>query len=196
MNLFFLSQSPALCGKYYANNHIDYSIINATRMLCWAHFTEDGIPHLTEKQLSTFPRKKGYFKFSKRFYSHPWAIWIRESEANWLWMLSLSEQLCKEFTKLYGHGYGYEPIHQWLRLNKPKFDNIKEEITFPPLVFENWSEFLKPSNNTEITLLTAVKLYRYFYVLSKKHFVVWKGRTEPEWWEKYKEMVRTYIFDF
>lgn len=167
MNIFFLDFDPKKCAQYHTNKHVVKMILEHVQLLCSAH-------HVCGSQNKQF---KIPYKLTHK--NHPSAIWTRKSIHNYLFLIKLTEELCKEYT------FRYKKIHkcqQYLVLLKENLPNIqnKEEFT-PPL--QAMPDMYKDSND-------CVEAYRHYYFFEKQHLFEWKDRSVPQW---IKDMEKIFI---
>jgi hypothetical protein len=126
-------------------------ILETTQLLSNAHWTSgsEGPYRLTHK-------------------NHPCSIWVRNSLANYLWLVDLGLALSHEYT------YRYEKVHKceiklnWLKENKPKLSNLG--LTKPALAMPDEFKHFDP-----------IIAYRTLYDIGKRHLHKWKKREVPLW---------------
>lgn len=102
MNIFFLAEDPELCAQYHCDKHCVKMILEYAQLLSTAHRVIDGT-QLTGQKHWTMP--VGYYTdklYKATHENHPCAIWARENDKNYNWLLDLLEQLCREYTIRYG----------------------------------------------------------------------------------------------
>ena len=157
MNIFFLHLDPEQCAKMHLDKHVVKMILESLQLLCSAH-------HATES-----PFKPPY-KLSHK--NHPSAIWVRESIANYNWLVCLTEELCKEYTYRYGKVHKSEQYIQSMRENIPHIPDIG--FTQPKLAMPD-----------EYKEQDVVDSYRNYYFYGKSHLHAWKKREVPDWINEY-----------
>jgi hypothetical protein len=91
MNIFVLSRCPRIAARLHCDKHVVKMILETAQLLYTAHHVV-GTPDLPE----------GAYK--KTHANHPCALWVRESRANYLWLVELGWWLCKEYQYRYGGG--------------------------------------------------------------------------------------------
>jgi hypothetical protein len=103
--------------------------------------------------------------------NHPCSIWVRESKANYLWLISLGFELCNEYYKRYGK------IHKSLSVIKYCNENI-DKLIFDKILL---TEFVLVM--PEYCILDNVyESYRYYYK-KEKTFAKWdKINNTPYWY--------------
>ena len=84
MNIFFSNNNPNLCALDHCRVHRNKQIIEYAQLLSTAHHVLDG-----DKALS------GIYKVTHA--NHPSAVWVRESNVNYSWLVWLLHKLCCEY---------------------------------------------------------------------------------------------------
>ncbi len=174
MNLFFLHVDPKQCAKLHLDKHCVKMILELVQMLYTAHrlLKSENIP------------LDGYRPFSPQ---HPTCIWVRQCAENYRYCVTLAKCLCEEYTYRYHRVHTCEPHIDWLSTNYPTF---KEElIEYRDTVVLSYNEGLQALGCTPVPLAMpedvkyhdTIKSYRMYYVVYKRRFATWKGRSEP-WW--------------
>ncbi len=152
MNIFFLHMNPRKCAKYHVDKHVVKMILETVQLLCSAHYF--------------FP--KMYLpKYKLTHKNHPCSIWTRESLSNYMWLLELGKELCKEYTYRYEKTHKCEPMFDELSTHLPNIKDIG--FTNPALAMPD--EFKRDN---------AVESYRLYYNSNKKHLFNWKNRKVPK----------------
>jgi hypothetical protein len=91
MNIFYLDHDPVVAAKMHCDVHSYKMISESVLMLCNAHRYLDGDSYADE--VGMFPM--GYE-------NHPCSKWVRQSAANYNWLLVMVTELAKEYYKRYG----------------------------------------------------------------------------------------------
>ena len=164
MNIFFLHILPQVCAQMHIDKHVIKMILETTQLLCSAHhmFPSDYIPcyKLTHK-------------------NHPSSIWTRESKANYKWLCSLGQELCKEYTYRYGKIHKCQSYIEDLALHVPDLPDI--EFTSPK---QAMPAMYKDDD--------AIDAYRTYYFFGKMNIHSWNGkiagRPTPDWVLEMHEM--------
>ena len=109
MNIFFLSESPTLSAIAQTDKHVVKMALESAQLLCTAHRVLDGKETI---RLSKNNRKLKYWEmadeelestlYKPTHYNHPCSIWVRESAANYNWLLCHWLSLCAEYEKRFG----------------------------------------------------------------------------------------------
>lgn len=121
-----------------------------------------------------------YIEISAKIYkstheNHPCAIWVRESEENYKWLLRHLKALIEEYEYRYGKIHATKEVAKILSDNIPDFENI--EATIPPCAMGDiFKTTLHPTHLSEV-----VANYREYYKYAKCNLFYWKKRTRPPW---------------
>lgn len=153
MNIFFLHMIPSICAMYHADKHVIKLILESTQLLCSVHLIIES----------------GYYPPYKLTHkNHPCTIWVRTSLQNYMWLIELAKELCKEYTHRYKKIHKCQSIIEELDNNLPPIPNIG---------FTNPAQAM-PDMYKDVDTVTA---YRTYYFFEKYHLHSWKNRNEPEW---------------
>lgn len=155
MNLFILDENPKLAAQQHVDKHVVKMILETAQLLSTAH-------HVLKSEIAPFVYKKTHT-------NHPCAIWVRECSANYLWTLSLFEELLKEYTFRYGKEHSSVKLVHYLR-QLPK--GIKLSNTMTPFA-QAMPDTYKHKD--------AVIAYRMYYKYDKVHLHAWTKRMNPKW---------------
>lgn len=153
MNIFILDLDQQQNAKYYCDKHIIKMITESNQLLCSTYYFTDYIPNNI------------YKLFGK---NHPCAKWVRESLSNWLWLRSMTLELCKEYT------YRYEKVH--------KGESVCKTLEFPHIKDIGLTSFVQvmPEQYRNENIVTA---YRKYYNGEKRNIFNWTKRNVPDWIE-------------
>lgn len=160
MNRFILSDNPVEAAKFHNDKHVVKMILEEAQMLSTAHHLSfTGIPE----------------DFASRIYkpthqNHPCSVWVRQSEQNYLWALSLFASLCKEYSHRYGKIHKSFSLYPFLS-QLPKHLPSTGLTSFPQAM----PEYCKN--------VDAVLAYRMYYLMEKTSIANWTNRPVPIWWQ-------------
>ena len=165
MNIFFLHWNPIICALYHVDKHVVKMILESCQLLCSAHYMS--------KSVYTPP-----YKLTHK--NHPSSIWVRTSLSNYLWLVEMSLELCKEYT------FRYEKIHKCqlyiekLLINTPPIEDIgfTKPLLAMPDVYKD-KDYNKDS---------VIESYRQYYFFDKQHIHNWKKREVPNWIIEYHNL--------
>jgi hypothetical protein len=201
MNIFYLSNDPIICAQQHVNRHVIKMILEYCQLLSTAHRILDGKLEIKlQPNKSGKIKKKKYYllenecfddeysipKELQRSYllnqkccahshiNHPSGVWVRKSKANYLWLVSLLEELHKEF--LFRYPGKPDKAHKTYKLyfeflkNPPK--NIKDDVFTEPT--PAMPDRYKVEND-------SIQSYKNYYKNDKLKMASWKNRDIPEW---------------
>ena len=184
MNIFVLDNDVTKAAQYHCDKHLVKMITEHNQILGSISHIFHGIkkkseitPEYIQKYFSTFPRKDkegNPHPYGIGYRSHPCTIWANESLHNYTWLIRVTEEMCKEYTKRYGKTNAGEAIVKWYKTNGPWFSRVSQT----PFVLA-MPDNLKSDD--------AVHSYRLYYASHKAYFAKWKNG-EPEWWGKYLKL--------
>lgn len=168
MNRFILDHNPEKAAMYHSDKHVVKMILEEAQMLSTAH-------HLSFSGITE--------DFASRIYkpthkNHPCSVWVRQSEQNYLWALSLFAALCKE----YSHRYG--KIHKSFSLY-PHLSQMPKHM--PSVGLTPFPQAMPDYCKRE----SSIEAYRVYYVMEKSGIAKWTNRSEPEWWNEQRTLVHT-----
>lgn len=153
-------------------------ILESAQLLSTAHRILDGTPLET---VSSTGRKKTIYKLSSYYddvlYSathvnHPSAVWVRQSRANYNWLVSLLDELCKEYTYRYG------------KVHKCERDGLVNRLFRAPGNISTMRPFTEPTPAMPDQYKVpgnSIQSYKNYYNGEKQRMFSWKKREQPEW---------------
>ena len=157
MNIFVLDLDPKLAAESQCNKHVPKMIVESVQLLCTAH------------PASIAPYKHTHV-------NHPCAKWVRQSLANYNWLVLHSFALCDEYTKRFGKIHATEQHVIWCSKNMP---NLPNKVLTP------FARAIKEPFKTESNKMDIVQAYRHYYSNDKRSFAQWEPRTStPAWWKE------------
>lgn len=153
MNIFYLDSDVKKCAQYHCDKHVVKMITEYAQLL------------------STACRVNGFeIGYKVTHNNHPCAKWVRESQANFLYLVDLQYYLHEEYKQRYG---AYK-VH--------KAFTVVEELVLPNLPEVEFTEPPKCVPD-DFKYLPTVEAYRAYYLRDKAYFCTWKN-TKPYWWNK------------
>lgn len=150
INIFVLDRDPKRCAKYHHDKHVLKMILESAQMLCTAHERE--APYKSTHE------------------NHPCNVWVRESLANYNWLLELGQELAQEYTYRYNKVHKTTQVLAWCRNYKP--DLPDNGLTERP---QAMPDKYKKDN--------VVKAYRNYYIGEKVDGASWTDRERPNFVE-------------
>jgi len=154
MNIFVLSKDPDEAAIMQCDQHVVKMPLETAQLLCTA-----------------YPEELAPYK--RTHYNHPCNLWLRESRANYEWLVLHGIALCTEYSYRFGKNHSSEDIIFWCfpHMNQLKFSKI--EMSPWPKAMDD--KYKKPD---------IVESYRNFYNKDKSRFATWsKNRSEPSWFK-------------
>jgi hypothetical protein len=163
MNIFFLDWDPKLSAIFACNKHIIKMVIESTQLLYTVY-------HLNQPELLLNSQLTPY-KITHK--NHPCSKWIRENFSNFLWLLTLSWEYCKEYTYRYNKVHSCEKHILWMVHHLPT--NLSySSMTLPVQAMPE-----------KYKCIDAVEAYRKYYIGEKLRFVKYTKREVPFWLKEY-----------
>ena len=153
MNIFVLDLDQEKNAQYQVDKHIVKMITEQNQLLCSTYYYTDYIPD-------------NIYKLTH--YNHPCSKWARESLSNWLWLRSMTLELCKEYTFRYGK------IH--------KGEGVCKSLVTPHIKDIGLTHFAEAMPE-QYRDKDVVKAYRQYYNGEKKNLFKWTKRSIPDWVE-------------
>jgi hypothetical protein len=179
MNIFYLDHDVTKCAEMHNDKHVVKMILEYAQLLSTAHRYLDGTLSVG---LSETGRKQTRYVLSSDLdtvlyrsthINHPSAVWVRQSDKNYLWLANMLVALCEEYTHRYTKTHKVERDGLCYVLLKNIPHNIRN------------SDFTQPTpampDNVKIAG-DSIKSYRNYYINNKTHLANWKKRTTPEWY--------------
>lgn len=156
MNIFVLDKDPRKAAQYHNDKHCVKMILEHTQLMS------------TAVNFHTNNLIEGLYKTTHL--NHPCGVWTRQTRGNFQWLIDMTEELFKEYTKRYGKSHKSYVIFQRLK-------NVKEVI--PEGEMTSFAQAM-PEEYKDID---PVKAYRTYYLKDKKEISKWKLGNIPDWWE-------------
>ncbi len=179
MNIFYLDNDPVKCAQMHVDKHVCKMVIEYAQLLSTTHRVLDGEEY---RRLSANNRSIKAWRLpdgreerlmKPTMMNHPSAIWLRQSDKNYLWLYNMWCELLKEFT------YRYGKTHACARLI-PDLAVLPTNIPHKPFTGPTPAmpdECKVPGN--------SLQSYHNYYNMSKGHLWSWKGkinsRPVPKW---------------
>lgn len=159
-----MSKDVEECAKAHVDRHCVKMIVEYSQLLSTAHRVLDGMEYTDTSSGRAIKRWKlrgdlEYALYKATHVNHPSAVWVRQSEANYRWLVSLLSELCKEYTYRYGkvHKCKSSGLVYLLYINSPR--NIADKpFTEPTPAMPEW--YIVEGNSLES--------YREYYRKAKR----------------------------
>lgn len=155
MNIFYLADNMTDCAEMHVDKHCVKMILEYAQLMSTAHHVLDG-----DKAPSTL--------YKATHVNHPSAVWVRQSNQNYIYLYFLWLALMEEYTYRYGKNHACERLIEVLD-NLP--DNIDDkDFSYPPCCMPD-----------ECKTGDTIESYRNYYMMHKSHLFAWKNRPVPDW---------------
>jgi hypothetical protein len=176
MNIFYLHKDPKTCAEMHVDKHCVKMILEYAQLLSTAHRVLDGVPTIdrgtaTGRQRTTYilPDNRDSLLYRATHINHPSAIWVRRSQANYIWLYELFGWLCNEYTHRYGKHHACERLDSELMI-PPKNIPIAEFTEPTPAMPDHY----KVAGD-------SIQSYKNYYLGDKTRMFSWKNRSAPSW---------------
>jgi len=179
MNIFYLDHDVTKCAEMHNDKHCVKMILEYAQLLSTAHRFLDGT--LVDGYSKTGRKQKRYvlpdnrdsILYGATHTNHPSAVWVRQSQENYIWLSNMLLALCEEYTHRYGK------VHKVERdgLCYVLFKNIPNNIGN-----KGWSEPTPAMPDDVKVPGDSIASYRNYYIKNKTHLANWKNRKVPDWY--------------
>lgn len=160
MNIFVLADTPEEAVKYHVDRHVVKMILESAQMLSTAH-------HVLDEAAAP----EGICR--KTHVNHPCTAWVRQSKSNYLWLYSLFQNLCKEYTFRYQKTHKYDnPVMMAVLGKAPQH--------IPDIGLTPFAQAMPDEHKSS----DSIAAYRKYYMHEKSHIAFWKHREVPYWFQK------------
>jgi len=181
MNIFFLSTSQSKCAEYLHDRHVVKMTTETAQLIC----TYINAKMANEDWMARFshliePSQSILYKSTHQ--NHPCQVWLRESEANFCWLVGLLESLIQEYDhrfKRASNFFSARNIHTIALRIIAQYTNANDEaleLTLPALA-------MPPQYKVLGGITEVIKSYRHYYAAEKifQSHVKWTRRELPYW---------------
>ncbi len=134
------------------DKHVVKMVLETAQLLCTAY--PDGVA-----------------PYKRTHYNHPCAIWTRECNENWSWLLDHGNALSREYSHRYGKRHKTQSVFDWMMINPPTLPTLGSMTPF--------AQAMPPIYKAD----DPVDAYRAYYLGAKRHIAQWnKSRNKPYWY--------------
>ena len=175
MNIFYLSKNPTECAEFHVDKHVVKMITEQCQLLSTAHRVIDGVEYIDDSSGRKIKRWKlgssyEYILYKATHINHQSAIWARKSFDNYMWLHSLTESLCKEYTHRYG------------KIHKCEHSGLLDTLSYPPMNIPVgiFTEPTPAMPDKYIVKGDSIQSYKKYVREGKTHLHDWKNRPIPE----------------
>jgi hypothetical protein len=182
MNIFYFDNNPVKCAKMHCDKHTVKMIVEYAQILSTVHRLLDGkmdtiIQNGRKKKVWIHPdMEKDSTLYSATHYNHPSVKWAMHSKDNYIWLVSLWNALCCEYTYRYDKIHATQPKLQMMFGDTPK--NIADTgFCSPWRAMPDQYKLSKDIDNyCELS-------YQAYFNGEKQHIASWKNREIPVWFK-------------
>ena len=175
MNIFYLDENFETAAQQHVDKHVVKMIIEYAQLMSTAHRILDGDEYIDASSGRRIKRWRhpndnmDSVLYKASHINHPSAIWARETFTNYLWLYSLWEKLCEEYTHRYGK------IH----MTQQKLQDI---LSMPPHHINDGPLTKMPqAMPDDVKTEDSVEAYREYYRQYKFNMAKWTNREIPAW---------------
>jgi hypothetical protein len=177
MNIFYLHENYETAAKQHLDKHVVKMIIEYAQLMSTAHRVIDGTQWYDKtssgRKIARWEHpnpEQDQILYKASHVNHPSGIWARESHSNYMWLHSLWQELCKEYTYRYGKVHLTQQKLQHI-LNKPPEGIKSGPMTKMPQAMPD-----------EFKQSDSIEAYRQYYRIAKAKMAVWTKRDTPDWY--------------
>jgi hypothetical protein len=179
MNIFYLDSDAKKCAEQHMDRHVVKMILEYAQLLSTAHRVLDGeelklvgTDGFRSRKIWILPDEREDFLYKTTHVNHPSAVWARASRENYVWLWSLLNELCKEYTFRYG------------KIHKTEASGLVKKLKTPPKNISR-SSFTQPTPAMpdEYVSSDSIEAYRTYYKADKARLARWSKREIPSWWD-------------
>lgn len=177
MNIFYLDRDVAKCAEYHNDKHVVKMILEYAQLLSTAHRVIDGVEYVDKtangRSIKRWRLEDNTLEqelYKATHINHSSAVWVRQSNNNYNWLMCLFQSLLTEYTYRYGKHHATERLVYFLR--KPPKNIPVSYLTQPTPAMPD--EYKVPGD--------SLQSYRNYYIGAKNNMAKWKNRDIPDWW--------------
>ena len=155
MNIFVLDPDPKKCAQYHCDRHVIKMILESAQMICTTH-------HLFPNPNLTYS-----IPYRKTHENHPCARWVRDSLANYLWLVKLTSELNMEYRYRYDKDVDHKSWTAIKDLPLPNIENIG---------LTTWARAMPDECKIAKDIVAS---YQNYYRMKKTSMLQFKKRGSP-----------------
>jgi hypothetical protein len=174
MNIFYLDEDFETAAKMHLDKHVVKMIIEYAQLMSTAHRMLDGDVYIDDSSGRKMKRWRhpsdnmDAVLYKASHINHPSAIWTRSTFTNYLWLYSLWEELCKEYT------YRYGKVH----LTQQKLQDV---LNMPPSNISDGPLTKMPqAMPDDVKMKDSIAAYRNYYRTYKMDMARYTKRDFPD----------------
>ena len=176
-----MDENPIEAAQALVDKHTIKMILESAQLLSTAHRVLDGAPvevtykvpdadKIRKKKVWVIDDDRNYVLYNATHCNHPSAVWVRQSVANYAWLVDHLFALGDEYT------YRYGKRHKTL-------DKLGYMIQSPPFNLREYDPTPMPCCMPEEYIISnnPVECYREYYRHGKVNLHKWTKREVPAW---------------
>lgn len=175
MNIFYLSNSVTECAQMHVDKHVLKQVVEYSQILSTTHRVLDGTEYIDDSSGRKIRRWKLGGSYEDLLYknthqNHPSTVWARQSYDNYMWLHSLTEALCTEYTYRYG------------KIHKCEHSGLLDTLSYAPfnIPVKVFTEPTPAMPAKYVVKGDSIQSYRNYYNDGKRHLFSWKNRPTPD----------------
>lgn len=176
MNIFCTDNDPILAARDLCDKHLRSKMIIESGIMLAHAFPQEVLNHPSTPRTKTGkPRKSG-----KGYYNHQCSVWVRESRANFMWLVEHALEMFSE--RMYRWPSSDEHFtKQFIKWCASNINNttLKGESLTPFVTAINKNCKCRAIPNFD--KLSVIEQYRE-YIKVDKGFATWTKRSKPDWY--------------
>ena len=176
-----LHENQQKCVESHCDKHVVKMVIEYAQLLSTAHRVLDGTMYMDKTANGRNIKRwriegdevKEWGLYKASHINHPCGIWVRQSDANYMYLHNLWYKLCKEYTHRYGKLHLTEAKLRSIICNPPK------NIPYAPIAdVHNMPQAMPDDAKIPNDIVSAYRRYYNMYTLD---FARYTNREEPTW---------------
>lgn len=174
MNIFCTNPCPIISAQELCDQHCRSKMQIESAILLQHCFSNKTL-------LAAPPTKKGApRKSGKGYFNHPCAVWVRESKANFEWLVEHALEMFNErdFRWPTSVAHFTKTFIEWCK------DHINEAIYCKQTTLTPFAVAINPESKCkqvkDFDKLSVYEKY-HLYIKMDKNFATWTKRTKPKW---------------
>lgn len=174
MNIFCTNDCPIISAQELCDQHCRSKMQIESAILLQHCFSNDVL-------LSAPPTKKGQpRKSGKGYFNHPCAVWVRESKANFEWLVAHTLEMFDERDFRWPSSVSHftKTFIEWCK------QNINKTLYCKGVNLTPFAVAIKPESKCraipDFNRLPTVDKYKH-YISHDKPFATWTKRNSPSW---------------
>lgn len=174
MNIFCTNVDPKISAQELCDQHCRSKMQIESAILLQHCFSNETL-------LSAPPTKKGApRKSGKGYFNHPCAVWVRESKANFEWLVEHALEMFDERDFRWPSSVAHftKTFIEWCKYNINKTTYCKGLALTP------FAVAIKPESKCrQVTDFDSLSVYEkyHLYISMDKEFATWTKRAKPCW---------------